>query len=283
MGVSGSILDLVCGLPSPKRERWPIMALQAFIDDSMASGEVLVLAGYISTAEKWSTFSDEWRQRLEMRPRLARFKMNEVDLGSELQMERVRHFYRVIEDHVLAQVAIAVPCRELNELVPRFDVQQFLVNPYFLAHKVIVNVTAQLQREAGLTDPIDFVFDKRSEEPRLLQAFQYYMGTLPPEFSEVTGAMPIFRDDVEFLPLQAADLLAWWMRKLWLSDRSISKRYVPLPWPSRVSIPAIVLDLSGEDLHRELEDIARRRAKVRNGPFQLSTTFTCDLFGRQRS
>jgi hypothetical protein len=37
------------------------MALQAFADDSMEAGRVLVLAGYISTAEQWSNFCKEWK------------------------------------------------------------------------------------------------------------------------------------------------------------------------------------------------------------------------------
>jgi hypothetical protein len=36
--------------------------LQAYIDDSGNDGKspVFVLAGYVSTTEKWETFSDEW-------------------------------------------------------------------------------------------------------------------------------------------------------------------------------------------------------------------------------
>ena len=91
MGVSGAILDLVCGLPSPQRERWPIMAMQAFIDDSREAGKVLVLAGYISTAERWSVFSDEWKLRLSMKPEMRSFKMNSIDLKSEVQSERLTY------------------------------------------------------------------------------------------------------------------------------------------------------------------------------------------------
>lgn len=259
------------------------MALQAFADDSMEAGRVLVLAGYISTAERWSNFSNEWRERLSMHPRMVRFKMNEVDLNSELQMERVRAFYRVIEEHVSAQVSVAVNCEELTNWVPTMDVQPALVNPYLLAHKAIINLTAQMQREAGLDDKVDFVFDKRTEEKHIKRAFDYYLTTLTPEFEEVTGNAPIFRDDTEFLPLQAADLLAWWTRRQWLTEGTIRNRWVPYPWPTKRDFPSLVLDLSGNDLRTELEEIQAHRRARRGGPsVSLKITFSSD-FGSQSS
>lgn len=249
------------------------MPLQAFADDSLEAGRVLVLAGYISTAERWSDFSKEWEQRLSIRPRLARFKMSEVDLTSELQMERVRQLYRVIEERVLAQVAVAVNCAELTRWVPEMDVQPALVNPYLLGHKAIINLTAQLQRQAGLTDKVDFIFDKRSEEEKVKRGFNYYLTTLTPEFEEVTGNAPLFRDDLDFLPLQAADLLAWWTRKQWLTEGTISNRWVPYPWPYKRDFPSIVLDLSGDELRRELEEIQAHRQARRRPRMTMKVTF----------
>ena len=253
------------------------MALQAFADDSMEEGRVLVLAGYISTAERWSHFSHCWSQRLSIRPPLARFKMSEVDLGSELQMERVRALYRVIEEHVQAQVVVAVNCAELREWVSAMDVQPALVNPYLLAHKAIINLTAQHQRDAGLTDKVDFIFDKRTEERKVKRAFDYYLTTLTPEFEEVTGNAPLFRDDTDFLPLQAADLLAWWARRQWLTEGTITNRWVPYPWPMRRDFPSIVLDLSGDGLREELEQIQAHRRARRDPRMTINVTFSSDL------
>jgi hypothetical protein len=275
-GLHRCILDLVCGLAPSKRAGWQIMALQAYADDSLEAGRVLVLAGYISTAEKWSAFSKEWEQGLTLRQSLP-FKMSEIDLESEQQMEYVRYLYRVIEQHVDAQVGVAINCEELAKWVPEMDVQQRLVNPYLLGHKAIINVTAQLQRQAGLTDKIDFIFDKRSEASKIQRGFDYYLTTLTPEFEEVTGNPPIFRDDKEFLPLQAADLLAWWMRRQWLTEGTIANRWVRYPWPYKRDFPSIVLDLSGDELRRELEEIQAHRQERRRPQMTLKVTFSSDL------
>lgn len=245
------------------------MALQAYVDDSLERGRVLVLAGYISTAENWSRFSGEWEHALTMTPRMTRFKMSEVNIRNDRQMDRLRYLHRIIEDHVLAHVAVAVNCEELTKWVSAMDVPKYLSNPYLLAHKTIVNLTAQIQREAGLTDRIDFIFDERSEKHHILGGFEYYMRTLPKEFADVTGSTPIFRKDDEFYPLQAADLLAWWTRKLWLKHGNIGQ-YVEYPWPMTKPIPAMVLDLAGDELLRLLKGIESDNPKKTRSAYGMS-------------
>ncbi len=34
---------------------------QAFVDDSLEKDQVLVLAGYLATEEKWAAFTKDWR------------------------------------------------------------------------------------------------------------------------------------------------------------------------------------------------------------------------------
>lgn len=54
------------------------MTLIAYVDDSAETGDALVLAGYISTAENWVEFSQEWKELLSLRPPWLCFKMNEI-------------------------------------------------------------------------------------------------------------------------------------------------------------------------------------------------------------
>ncbi len=64
-------------------------------------GRVFVLAGYISSLERWGDFSNEWQRLLDMRSphyrHLAYFKMSEM--RSEAERERCAWFYKVIEKH----------------------------------------------------------------------------------------------------------------------------------------------------------------------------------------
>ena len=51
----------------------------------------------------------------------------------------------------------------------------------------------------------------------ILSTWDGYLQTKPQEVRDLFGATPRFEDYREFLPLQAADLWAWWIRK-WHED-----------------------------------------------------------------
>jgi hypothetical protein len=57
------------------------MALQGFFDDSgnESSSPIFVLAGFITTNQRWAAFSDEWQLALDEPPRLKYFKMAEAE------------------------------------------------------------------------------------------------------------------------------------------------------------------------------------------------------------
>lgn len=269
------LLDIVCGLAPSVRDSWPIMAIQAFVDDSVAEGEVLILAGYLASAKYWSLFSDEWQQRLDMKPRMSKFHMVDVNRDSELQMERVRQFYRVIEDHVAAGVAVAVDLKQLRALPPDPYIPPQALNPYMVGIKAIMDNLIQQQQLLGIDSPVDFIFDKRSERRLVERAFSTYQDSMPPEHAHLVGRTPRFEDDEKFLPLQAADMLAWWMRRHWLQHRSIVIENLRFPWGEN-GITMIVLDVSGRDLHEDYEFMKEEYRKQRGIPV-VKVTFRYDV------
>ncbi len=61
---SAYIWGLVCGFPGQKRTRRGLLMLdiKAYVDGSgEGDASVFVLAGYLSTAEKWAEFSEKWQ------------------------------------------------------------------------------------------------------------------------------------------------------------------------------------------------------------------------------
>jgi hypothetical protein len=86
--------------------------------------------------------------------------------------------------------------------------------PYFTCfYSVILNLT-KWHASMGLTLPIDFVFDEQgvigAEAVSWYEAIKSFQ---PPDIARLLGADPVFRDDKKILPLQAADLLAWHLRR----------------------------------------------------------------------
>jgi len=74
---------------------------------------------------------------------------------------------------------------------------------------------AKLARDLGQTGKIDFIFDEQGDEPSaLIQSdFDKFKAAATTDMRDFIGSRPIFRDDKQFVPLQAADMLAWHIRR----------------------------------------------------------------------
>lgn len=75
----------------------------------------------------------------------------------------------------------------------------------FQTHKALVPELA----EGG---PVEFVFDRQSAKSIILAGWDAYVENRHESIRDQFGTAPRFEDDEEFLPLQAADFLAWWIR-----------------------------------------------------------------------
>jgi hypothetical protein len=70
-----------------------------------------------------------------------------------------------------------------------------------------------LERRLPLHDPIDFYFDNESSSSEIIGVWERFVATRPENIRHLYGSVPRFEDDEVFLPLQAADFWAWWVRK----------------------------------------------------------------------
>ncbi|MEO7221369.1 MAG: DUF3800 domain-containing protein [Devosia sp.] len=202
------------------------MGLQAYIDDSRKD-EWFVLGGHIASAESWATFSREWEQLLPTHGTLAgngqyHIKMTEMAMNDE-RMARVPAFYRVIEKHVICSISIAFKSTDLANAQSRIRVAGYenvewgiLSNPFRMAFRVLMDMfhshREQLVNVKLPTDEkVDFYFDNQSEKGDILATWDTYLSRRA-HLRDRFGAPPKFEDDKDFLPLQSADLWAWWVR-----------------------------------------------------------------------
>lgn len=222
------IRELVCGLPAPKRGKRLILALRAFIDGSgnQDRSKALVLGGYISTAEKWEAFSDKWQAALDLPPKIPKFVMKEAvkqkgpwakhRFTAPERDARLRVFYQVIEDHALTAVACVVPFQEFYDALKIVPVK-IGMTPYKLALMQLMGRIRDQQVRDGVTERIDFVFDEeRTQQDEILAVWPEIVSS-PKSAAHPAPAprTPLFEDDEETLPLQAADLEAFMCRNGW--------------------------------------------------------------------
>jgi hypothetical protein len=230
------------------RRRWAIV--QAYIDESgeRSHAPVLVLAGFIAPYTQWEKFIPDWQRMLDMPCRIEYFKMNEAKCAPakpkgqfagwsrEKTDERVAIAYIAIEDHAHFQLSCIVDLEPFYRIFDERVLERRAINPFYLAFGRMITGFAHKQRALGLQEKVDFIFDERSKEKKQIRdAWDAYKESADPDIKPYIGSDPRFENDIEFLPLQAADLNAWWIRKMATEKRQI----YTFPWKPRRQIPGI--------------------------------------------
>ena len=224
---------------------------------------MLVLAGYIAPTQEWRSFSIEWQRLLEMGPphhlRLDAFKMQE----RRADMERCGWFYRVIEEHVTAAVSCTISIGGLEKAVREFpwpfklENREALENPYYFGFKAITDMLAQHQYQLRIAEPVNFIFDDAFEKKHCLAAWDRLKQYSRPEVSALMGDTPSFETDDACLPLQAADLYAYWVREWEINGIADGLANLRFGWNHQDwrQIPRIDFKFQEEDFVREFQKI----------------------------
>jgi hypothetical protein len=220
---SAEIRALVCGYSRDVRKWKSLVILKAHVDDSSSEQEdkLLVLAGYVHSADVWAQFSDDWQAILATSPSIEYFKMREAEnlsgqfLGWEpiAKNAKVHALADVIDKHAPWSIECSVSRRDYENIarpVRPYDLRF----PYFDAFYALITKLAQWHSQLGLTVPVDFVFDEQGEiGAEAVIWYEHIKSMQPPNIRALLGSTPVFKDDKQVLPLQAADMLAWHIRR----------------------------------------------------------------------
>jgi hypothetical protein len=217
--------------------------LTAYIDESCTTDEkggLFVMAGFIATPSQWQAFSEDWTNLLTLRSahyrQLDEFKMAEM-AKSDMHFEQCMFFYRAIERHLTMYVSCTVRMTDLREAHSQItwpdwlDNVELLRNEYFTGFSQIVWGLPKFQAQLGLNQPVELVFDEYSNRKKCEVAWrimkQFGDPTLRPMFAPGLR----FADSKATPPLQAADLLAYWVRESALKQPVDASRFqIDFPW-----------------------------------------------------
>jgi hypothetical protein len=193
--------------------------MHVYVDESGADGQspVFLFSALIAEAEKWAIFSDEWEACLKEFPSILYFKMDEA-------VGRNKQFYGFSEtqrDNKLKKL-----CAILNKVQPHqisniLQLEGFekswgvtadrpLRHPYFFPFH-IANMSAAFEVGAmGSAQPYEIFFDENPIFGQRAKSWYPIMRAMQPEpVKKLMPIEPLFRSDLDILPLQAADLVAW--------------------------------------------------------------------------
>jgi hypothetical protein len=193
------------------------------VDDSGSGsgkfgGDVYVLAGFLSTADKWAQFSAEWEKICDQDPKTPDFKMRKahrLDYGlTESRRDaRVRELVDLVKSKAIYRVDMVLNKRAYEGIV-KGHVPPQIDNPYFLLfYSVILNFAAFMDK-AGIEATVDWIFDDQGTVGT--EANQWYeriKATAKPEIRKRLGNKPIYRHDKDVFPIKSADLYAWQVRR----------------------------------------------------------------------
>lgn len=271
---SDRIWGLVSGFPGKRRTERQLLMLQAFIDESgRGQGDMFILAGYIAPARIWAEeFSPKWQALLDIGSpkfgKLQTFKMRKM----ARDLESAERFYRAIEDSVTAEVSCTINIAGLHKAYREFPwpvplIQtQGITNPYYFAFHAIIDMLAQHQHMLKIEEPVDFIFDNTTEKRNCLDAWEDIKKYSRPDVRALMGDTPSFKDDSLTLPLQAADLLAYWVREWENQGVQGNLEQMHFPWSREKTIPGISFMLEEKDFIVEFNkifnpEVAERIAK----------------------
>lgn len=231
---SQRMLALVSGLVREDRQNrlFMVAVYQCFVDDSDAgAGGPFVLAGFVSSIETWAQFADDWRAKLwNAKPRpLAYFKAKEAAARrGQFDGWTVAERDSLLRDHLLPLIErdalFGIGCLIDNDAYHRvFDkrLARSMDYPYTLAFYGVMHSLFTVQEQRGFLQPVDFIFDEQGKQAgRALEAWKHFVEAASPEDRARMGRKPISGDDKVDIPLQAADLLAWRMRREWMEKET---------------------------------------------------------------
>lgn len=263
------IRALVSGFPGDRGRLRELLMLQAYVDGSGTGDQnLLVIAGFIATSETWAEFSTEWQNKLNC-AQIPYFKM--VEMRNNIDV--AGWFYRTLEEFdIKSSIAVVVNTRELQDVEKNIKYPPYVTkpnaatNPYYWGVRYIVGGLARYQYAIHITEPIDFIFDNEFEKEKIISSWELLKSYACGDISKLMGDTPIYRNDKNTMPLQAADLYAWWVLKWARENVTRWAEELPFPWTKKKPIQSLSMTFGRKsflhDISKYLETLAKTHEEL---------------------
>ncbi len=202
--------------------------LLGYVDDSGSGegkdrGNIFLLAGFVACPKQWQRFSIKWENICNHEPKTPDFKMqkairllrpNGTRIWTEKQRDRrIRKLVRLTKRTALFRVE-SVTAWPNYDLVAKSHVPSQFDSPYFLCfYNVILSVAAFMDK-ARIDGVVDWVFDDQGRIGKeALKWYKFVRANVSDQVRARMGLTPTFGHDKDILPLKAADLYAWQIRR----------------------------------------------------------------------
>lgn len=210
--------------PEMRGERL-LVPLQAYVDDSgnEPTRPVFVLAGFVSTIERWNAFIVDWQSVCGTFPSTPDFRMAtanrlkggywggpsvDVSVRQAHRDKRVAELIDVIKRHAVIRVQASMAWDTYRQHYKALE--PAIRSPYYILFCSIVLKLASWLHSYGGLRKVEFTFDEQSRDQLLcLAAHNHMLKVIKPDAASIISSTPVFRSDSAVIPLKAADMLAW--------------------------------------------------------------------------
>lgn len=200
------------------------MTLRFYIDDSGKNDPpVFVLGGVAIAEDRISAFENGWRAALAAAPAVPYLKMKDAQRGRGVfqglsgveRNAKLAALGSVLREHCAATVAVIVRHDDYQRIFTG-QMMHWMDHPYQMMFHLMIATAWKLCRETGIGETAAFVFDRQLEHEKALdESFPALMRGMGPEIAKFLLGQPQHADDREEIPLQAADMVAWHVRRSW--------------------------------------------------------------------
>jgi hypothetical protein len=214
--------------------------LQAYTDDSAAQkgDRRLFLAGYLHRADVWAAFSEDWHAELRSWPAIEYFKASEANhLNGQFDYKagwdkakrnaKVGNLAAIIGHHQPFSFEFSINRQIFEDELKPVSPLGF-GRPHFQMCFSVVAGIARYAAQEGISTPIEFIFDEQSGvDADITMFFSDMKKNLPQDAQNLIDGSPIFKSDRDkrYMPLQAADLLAWHVRREHETGKTLPRTY----------------------------------------------------------
>lgn len=238
------------------------MTYQAFIDDSYDSDNVFVRAGYVSTKDRWKKFSDEWAGILGEPPSWRFLRMADRSRREGARTwDKIQKLHACIDRHAMAQVSIVIDRRLFSSISLQHGPTNYNEHlRHWTVSLLLFEMRSWLERDLGIKGPVEYIFDRQDDVSGVLaEAWPMALKNNPPDQMSALAAEPVFANDKDWPPLQAADFIAYWTRKSFLRTRDAGKPITfhspksRTTWSESGRVPVLVIEPTAEMIAHMLD------------------------------
>jgi Protein of unknown function (DUF3800) len=240
------------------------VTLRGFVDESGSSdGNVYVLAGFVSTPSLWESFSREWVTLCEQDPKTPDFHMKKAIRLKEYRWDqterdkRLRDLTGLIRKRARFRVD-AVTAHPDYEHFVRGKIPVQIDDPYFVLFYNVILAMAEFMDLLNLRGTVEFVFDRQNKgtEQRCAGWYPWIRDHVASRIKQRLGTAPIFRHDKDVMPLKAADLFAWHIRRHLNEEQPRGVTHGDI-LDSLMGMHGISCNVRGEDLENLVSSVTR--------------------------